>query len=204
MKFRIASRFKGFAEKAPIVPCVLLVASVLLAAGGDAVQMLARFERAALADGEWWRLLTGHLVHLGPGHVLMNLAALAVAAVLLHGVLTTAQWIGGVLLSALAIDAGLYWLAPEVAWYVGLSGVLHGVLTAGGLRMAACRAWLGGVLLVGIAAKLIWEQRYGAVPLSAPLAGGSVVVHAHLYGAIGGGVSQLFAEGVRRVSALPR
>lgn len=184
-----------------LVPGVLFAMSVALAFGSDELRVLGRFERAGLEGGEWWRLASGHLVHLGIGHLVMNMAALGLAAALLHGVLTTADWIHAVWLSALAIDAGLYWLSPEVVWYVGLSGVLHGVLAAGALQLAAGRSWIGAALLVGLAAKLVWEQRFGATPMSASLSGGPVVVDAHLYGALGGSMAQLVAHAVRRLRA---
>lgn len=181
------------------MPGALVVLCVVLALGGDSVRELMRFERAAIEDGQWWRLLGGHLVHLGAGHVVMNMVALGLAAALLRGVLTATEWLAGVLLSALAIDAGLYWLAPETVWYVGLSGVLHGVLAAGALQLIAGRSWLGGVLLAGIVVKLVWEQRFGATPMSMSVSGGPVIVDAHLFGALGGALSQIASLGVRRL-----
>jgi len=47
------------------------------------------------------------------------------------------------------------------------------------------------LLLVFIIGKLAWEQRYGPLPGSASLAGGSVLVDAHLYGAIAGVISAM-------------
>jgi rhomboid family GlyGly-CTERM serine protease len=131
----------------------------------------------------------------------MNMVALCLTLALLHGVLTAADWVGAVLLSGLAIDAGLYWWSPEVAWYVGLSGILHGILAVGALQFAFGRSWLGAALICGIVGKLAWEQRFGATPMSASLSGGPVVVDAHLYGALGGAIAALAAIGVRRLRA---
>jgi len=44
------------------------------------------------------------------------------------------------------------------------------------------------ILLVLVVGKLVWEQLTGALPGSESIAGGEVLVDAHLYGAIGGAV----------------
>src|SRR5690606_33115171 len=56
---------------------VLAIASiaVLFELFGDAGREALRYERDALEAGEAWRRLTGHLVHLGRGHLAMNHAA---------------------------------------------------------------------------------------------------------------------------------
>ena len=87
--------------------------------------------------------------------------------------------------SVTAIDAGFLLLNPELEWYVGLSGALHGVMAAGTLAHLRRRepdAWILVVFLIG---KLAYEQFIGVMPYSASSAGGPVVVDAHLYGAIG-------------------
>jgi membrane associated rhomboid family serine protease len=54
----------------------LLAVCAVLAAGGDELRDLGRYDRQAIESGEYWRLVSGHLVHLGFGHVWPNLAAL--------------------------------------------------------------------------------------------------------------------------------
>jgi hypothetical protein len=75
-------------------------------------------------------------------------------------------------------------LEPQLEWYVGLSGVLHGALAAGaiGWWRHESRA-LALALTVVLVGKLAWEQWHGALPLSGDM---PVVVDAHLYGAVGG------------------
>jgi rhomboid family GlyGly-CTERM serine protease len=169
-----------------------------LAAGGDEVRELARYQRDALENGQYWRLLTGHLVHLGFGHLWPNLAALVIVAALFEGVLHNADWWRVSFGSAAAIDLGLYLLEPDVAWYVGLSGVLHGLVAAGALALCLARQPLGFVLAAGVCAKLSFEQFVGPVPFTAESVGGPVVVAAHLYGAAGGVIAAALAHVVRR------
>jgi rhomboid family GlyGly-CTERM serine protease len=97
-------------------------------------------------------------------------------------VLRAADWVVAGLVSAIAIDAGLYLLNADVQWYVGLSGVLHGFVAAGAVTWILRRQTIGWVLAIGLIGKLIYEQTVGAMPFSTDL-GGAVIVAAHLYGA---------------------
>lgn len=164
-----------------VVLCV-----VLLSAAGDSARQALRYERAAIAAGEYWRLLTGHVVHGNWQHALLNLAGLWLLASLFRRTYSALQWTAIVAVSLLAIDAGFWWLEPRLEWYVGLSGVLHGILAAGAVAWwrVESRPFALALTLIVIG-KLIWEQWQGALPLSGDL---PVIVDAHLYGAIGGGV----------------
>lgn len=180
---------------------LLLTACLLLAAGGEELRQLARYDRQAIESGEYWRLASGHLVHLGTGHLWPNLAALVVIGLLFEGVLGAGAWWRSLLASAVAIDVGLYLREPTLDWYVGLSGVLHGIVAAGALVMLLRRQALGIVLAMGLAGKLLYEQTAGPVPFTAESVGGPVVVAAHLYGAAGAALSEAAAQLVRRRSA---
>ena len=182
------------------VVVALLAVCALLAAGGDEVRELGRYERYAIESGEYWRLVSGHLVHLGLGHLWPNLAALAIIGLLFEDVFRTADWLRVGAASAAAIDLGLYVLDPDVLWYVGLSGVLHGYVAAGALALLERREKLGAVLAIAVAAKLIFEQVVGPVPFTAASVGGPVVVAAHLYGVVGALLAQAVVAIVRRRS----
>lgn len=176
----------------------ILVACLVLATGGDEWRELGRYERSAIESGQYWRLISGHLVHLGIGHLWPNLTALVVIGALFDDVFGNADWWCATLVSAAAIDAGLYWFNPNVLWYVGLSGVLHGFVAAGALALLLRRQALGAVLALGLGAKLAFEQIVGPVPFTAASVGGPVVVAAHLYGAAGGAFAEAVAHVVRR------
>ena len=170
-------------------PLVMAILCVGVAVGGESARELLRYERAALGDLELWRLVTAHLVHLSLGHTALNVTALAIIALLFDAVLDTCDWIVTASVSALAIDLGLYAFNPEVVWYVGLSGALHGIVVTGALVLAVARIRLGVILLVLVGGKIAWEQWAGPLPLSELTSGGPVVTEAHLYGAIGGAVA---------------
>jgi rhomboid family GlyGly-CTERM serine protease len=176
----------------------IVVVCVVLAAGGEELRDLGRYQRDAVETGEWWRFVSGHLVHLGLGHLWPNVAALVVVGALFEGLFRNGDWLRLTTASAAAIDAGLYFLDPDVFWYVGLSGVLHGHVAAGALALLLERQALGAVLAVGLGAKLLYEQVAGPVPFTASSVGGPVVVAAHLYGACGGLLAEAAVRAVRR------
>jgi rhomboid family GlyGly-CTERM serine protease len=162
---------------------------VLTGLGGEPVRLALRYERSAILAGEFWRLATGHLVHSSVAHLLLNLAGLGLIASLFPRDYSLRQWLLILAASAASIDAGLVFYQPQLQWYVGLSGVLHGALAAGAV------AWwrhetklLALALSVIFGAKLAWEQVQGALPFSGDMA---VIVDAHLYGAAGGLVAAL-------------
>lgn len=161
----------------------LLLATV--ASTGDAGRLLLRYQRDAILGGEWWRLVTAHVVHLGWAHLALNLLGLALMWALFATDYTPRQWLIILASSIIVIDAGFLLLNPNLVWYVGLSGALHGVMAAGTVahwRRREPDAWILAVFLV---VKLAYEQAVGVMPYSAKSAGGPVVVDAHLYGAIG-------------------
>src|SRR5580692_4757955 len=166
-----------------------LAAGLLLIQSGDgAAQAALRYDRDALAAGQWWRLLTGHVIHLGYEHAVLDVAGLALLWALFARDYSARGWVLIIGMSILGIDAGLWLLSSTTQWYVGSSGVLHGVLAAGTcahLRRREPDGWILALFLVG---KLVYEQAQGALPLTA---GGAVIVDAHLYGAVSGALAVL-------------
>ena len=169
-----------------LVPGAIVIVALALLGSGDAGREWLRFDRAGIAAGEAWRLLTGHLVHLGVTHALLNLVGLALVWFLAGRAYSARQWLWIITGSVAAIDVGLWFGNPSLEWYVGLSGLLHGMLAAGIVAGLAARSGEAVVLAVVVAGKLAWEQFAGPLPGSEATSGGAVIVDAHLYGVIGG------------------
>lgn len=176
----------------------LTFTSALLALVGEPAQLSLRYERAGLAELEFYRLLTGHVVHLGVSHFALNAAGLLLVAVLVGSGLSAAAWWFVIVMSAAVIDVSFWLLRPTLDWYVGLSGILHGMLAAGVCAVYRTRRVEAAVIAVVLVGKLIYEQIAGPLPGSELSAGGSVVVDAHLYGAVGGVVAVMILAGLRR------
>jgi rhomboid family GlyGly-CTERM serine protease len=161
--------------------------------------------RRVLAAREPWRLFTGHFVHLGFVHALLNCVALLLPGRLFADRLKPGAFFG--ILAAAPLLISLLFLAtlPELLWYRGLSGALHAVYFAGCVVWIATTAgrgrWLPIAALVGGTVKVLAEQPWdGSFPVHEYLRV-AVVPQAHLLGAITGTAAGLLLR--RRPSAGP-
>lgn len=190
--------------------CLAVALVALMAACWPDGLARLRYDRPGLMDGEVWRVVTAHLVHLNWLHLFLNLLGLLLICELQWGVLPLRHGIGLLGFSGIAISVSLWWLHPELVWYAGLSGGLHG-LWAGcviyGLRHTSDASprshlnYLAGAFL--LAAKLLMEFHYGPSENTAHLIGGGVVNASHLYGALGGAV-YILTWGCVKMRALSR
>ena len=174
----------------------------VLAVLGEPARALLRYDRTGLAAGQLWRLFGAHLVHLDLIHAVLNGAALWLLVAAVGRGVAARDWLLIVAGATFGVDAGLYWLMPQLTWYVGLSGVLHGALAGPALLLCLRRRPTGYLLLLLLAGKLAWEQAAGPLPGTAGLISGAVVTEAHLFGAVGGVSGALvawIANGLRPV-----
>ncbi|MEC5398527.1 rhomboid family intramembrane serine protease [Uliginosibacterium sp. H1] len=144
-------------------------------------------------------LIGAHFAHLGPAHLAINLAALAVLGWAAQRVRSFGDFLLALLCAAMTVDAGLILQVWPVEWYVGLSGVLHGGFAWLCLRLTRAR---GGVLpwllWIGGLAKALAEMQVPAGslgPMGFPLA-----LAAHLYGYLGGSAWAVTERLLRRAA----
>ena len=176
------------------------VATVLLAAaavGAWLVPGLAErleFTRPSIVDGELWRLLTGHLTHLSLEHLAWDLGVFIVLGALTERA-NRARFLACLGAAAATISVAVWWFAPGLAVYRGLSGLdsaLFALLVVTVLheKLAERRWWsVGAVAAISaaFAAKLVLEATTStAVFVSTP--GLAPVPLAHAIGALVGGV----------------
>jgi rhomboid family GlyGly-CTERM serine protease len=185
-----------------LVPGVVMLLALALMLAGDSGREWLRFERAGIASGEAWRLVTGHFVHLGISHTILNLAGLILVWLLAGRAYPWQKWLWIITGSMAAIDLGLWFGAPMLEWYVGLSGLLHGMLAAGAIAGLAERSAEALILAVVVAGKVAYEQLAGPLPGSEATSGGAVIVDAHLYGVIGGTIVAAALIRVRRAASI--
>ena len=85
------------------------------------------YERSALGHGEIWRMWSGHFVHFGWPHFVIDTGLLVILGWLMEA---RYPWFTrlGLLLMPAFISASLYLLEPDVTRYGGLSAVNLGLL----------------------------------------------------------------------------
>lgn len=142
--------------------------------------------------GASWRLLTAHFVHLGAAHLAANLFAATLIGWSCDQLRVSARLPAATLASLAGVALGLEFGPWAISWYVGLSGMLHGLFAwlclflalspsaerSQDVRKLAAVLYLGGLLKVAVAL---------ATPLGAPgWLGIPQATPVHLYGYLGG------------------
>ncbi|MBX9788209.1 MAG: rhombosortase [Pirellulales bacterium] len=119
--FSDADRGRPLATYRPMaaVGCAILAVAIWLVPG--AAEWL-QFDRGAIAAGEIWRIVSGHLTHWNGDHLLWDVLMFAVLGALVERT-SRASFLATTVLSALAISAALWFLQPAQVLYRGLSGI---------------------------------------------------------------------------------
>ena len=153
-----------------------------------------RYEEQALSAGQWWRALTAHGLHLSWPHTGINACGL-----LLCCALADATWTGRRLLMRMAalsvlVSLLLWTISPQVHDYVGLSGVLYGLIVWMLLPPVLLqRDATAAMVLLAVIGWLSWQSWAGPDPLEQKLIGGYVVTQAHWFGLLGGFLGALIS-----------
>lgn len=168
------------------VPVLLAAVALAIAGLAETGSSALGYDRQAILGGAVWRLLTGHWVHLSLTHLCLNLLGLAFVWGLFGQAMNTRQWLAVMLVIALGQSLSLLVLHPDIDWFVGLSGLLHGAMVAGALL--SLRGWpaLAGAALVLVTLKVATETFQGGSEDLASWIAGPVLVETHLYGALWG------------------
>jgi len=184
-----SSRHQSLGFAAWELPIVALSCATIIAILGDAGRIWLSYDRPEIAAGELWRLLSGHFVHLGVSHLIWDAAGFLLIWYLVGQSFSRMQWVIVSLMTIAGIDLGFWFLEPNLSWYVGLSGLVHGLLAAGivaNLKSGRVDMWILGAALI---AKLAYEAMVGPLPGSEQSSGGAVIVAAHVYGAVAGAIA---------------
>jgi len=135
------------------------------------------FDRAAIAGGEWWRLLTGHWVHSGPDHAVWDIGAFLLLGFLFEKTLGN-RLLLVLLLGSVGIDAWIWWGEPSLGYYCGLSGILNTFMAVGLAQLwREMRHPLIPLVALGFAVKVIMELAGGQMLLTSTAWPGVPSVH---------------------------
>jgi rhomboid family GlyGly-CTERM serine protease len=160
----------------------------------------------SVADGQWWRLITGHLTHYNAQHLFWDLLMFVVLGAMCE---RPSKKMFGVFFAFLAIGVSVTvtLACNDISEYRGLSGIDTGLFVwliidqlrtsfAGRDRYGAIFWSVGGLLLVG---KLAFEMVSGNV-LFVQTDGFKPLLESHLAGAAGGAIVALASAFSRKTA----
>jgi rhomboid family GlyGly-CTERM serine protease len=140
-----------------------------------------------LSHFEYWRWLTCNFVHFGWAHTLIDTLGYALVSLILFYSVSVKRYLALVVFCSLAIGMFISVVDPQIDYYAGLSGVIHGLLIAGCFYATDFPLWKRLLVLFFTLAKLVQEQLPGfdinPVTNLMPV---PIAVDAHLIGAIAG------------------
>ena len=134
-------------------PLLFLITLVLLQSN----MALFVFDRDAIGQGEWWRLLTAHFIHSSASHALWDVLAFTGITFWLSQY-SIQQMLMSVFLGIVAVDILLLSPFSSMDYYCGLSGILFSPL------LLVChhffqekRNVVGLLPMAVLCTKLVWE-----------------------------------------------
>lgn len=144
------------------------------------------YDRALVDSGQWWRLITANLVHLGGWHTVMNLASLWLISFIFQPLLKSSYWISWVLLLYFVNILAMHLWTPHIIHYVGMSGALYGLIAACATAELRLGVKISGLLLIIVGIKIFLPQIIGVESEYDDFLGGAVVEESHIIGFIQG------------------
>jgi rhomboid family GlyGly-CTERM serine protease len=147
------------------------------------------YSRSAIMAGEYWRIVSCHLVHTGWHHLFLNIIGVVLLFVLFAHLYSPWTWLAGILSCMICISLYFLVFCPTLEWYMGLSGVLHGLLLMGligEIKKGYTFYYFGLLAIIG---KLVMEYFSGPEDLASQFGKAFVISPAHFSGAIIGGVT---------------
>lgn len=168
-------------QKKQLIPIFIISICLLFTLTGDSAITLFQFERNAIINGEFWRLLTGHFVHNNWTHLWLNLGGLLIIWFLIKDYLPFLCWWIIITISAFFTSLCILLFEINIEYYLGFSGLLHAIFIAGilaGIKKGHKEAY---TLLLILMIKIIWEQKEGGITPTL-LKNEFILIDAHLYG----------------------
>lgn len=181
-----------------LAPLLVVIVSIVMALTEPVSSHLFAYDRNQLDNFQWWRLITGHFLHTNSPHLLLNTAGVALLWALHGHYYNASRYLIQLLVLCLGTAIGLYLFDQQMQWFVGLSGVLHGLFIIGAYFDIKHSFKIGWLMLIGVWIKVIHEQIFGASEEVAELIAANVAVDAHLFGTITGSIIILYYFLVRK------
>lgn len=142
-------------------------------------------------DGEYWRIISGNLIHSGHIHLLFNCLGVLLVWLLYAERFDTTRYLGVIFVGCLFVGIGETYLSNYDS-YRGFSGVLHGLLLFGAIADIKRKDTFGWMIFVIIAGKIVIENTTNMSIFAGAIIDDSVAVTSHLFGGIAGAMLSVF------------
>ena len=169
-----------------LIPLSTALLCLIPAIFSSELSAILSYQRSHITEGELWRLVSANALHTNWNHWALNMGGLFLIWFIFWDVCNK-KWQAAFLIGPTMLNTLLlYFLSPQLQGYVGLSGALHGTIVAFGLADWPKNKWTSTALIIGVTAKLTYEQLYGSSESVKQLINANVAVDAHLWGAVSG------------------
>ena len=152
---------------------------------------LLELNREQVLAGELWRIWTGHLVHTNVLHMALDSLAALGLYFAFFSTIKLSQLLVYSFVFAPLISVSLLYFYPELDWYNGLSGLLHGLVAYFSLRLIRNGETLYWIGLAGVWLKVAVETTRASLGYESLIGSMLVISEAHLTGVFVGTVSAL-------------
>ncbi len=134
----------------------------------NSVFQLGAMQGFAVADGEYWRLLTAAFLHAGILHIAFNMYALYLFGPFVERALGTTRFVIAYVTMAVASSVFVYWLTePQVAT-IGASGAIFGLFGLALVLLIRLRQDVRGLLVllainafISLQGNISWQGHLG-------------------------------------------
>ena len=103
-------------------PSLLLGLLAIVLYWEPGLSAVLQYDRIAIADGQWWRWITGHMVHWTDDNLTLDVLMFVVLGLLVEAT-RRERLLPCVVLSAAAISTANWLCLSEMTYYRGLSGI---------------------------------------------------------------------------------
>lgn len=145
--------------KFPVLTLILLFACGGIPLCPAAREILIQ-NREAVLHGDWWRLLTGNLVHHSTSHLFWNCLVIAIVGTVMER-RSRSRLLTCLVGSGFFIGPLLYILHPAMTHYAGMSGIATALVACtliGWIVTPETPRWIGITGLSVLIGKLTWES----------------------------------------------
>ena len=145
------------------------------------------YQRELVEDGQWWRIVSGQLVHNNFAHLFPNMAALVLCRVLLIAGCSEREFIFNLFCCTLLTGVLIHILLRSYVYYLGISAIVCGMLFLGAVTLIRARHYWAWAVLLILALKLMRDY-FSPEALAGVAAriGVPVAVEAHFVGVLAG------------------